>query len=184
MKKLGTSPYSEKTHSKESLEKAKKTKIKKRYRWYYNETTLESKQFATSEEKIPTGWKPGKKPKKEYIPKIRGVDYESNARTWDIFKNGEYFTTVKNLKQWCSSNGIPYITGCKKKRAKKLSESKKIIISVSNNNTIVENNVETNLSKSEYAKKIGKCRSYVTSIVKNGGYEYKKYDWFTCIETK
>lgn len=64
MKKLGTTPYSEKTHSKESIEKAKETRIKKRYRWYYNETTLESKPFATLEEKIPAGWKPGKNQKK------------------------------------------------------------------------------------------------------------------------
>lgn len=124
------------------------------------------------------------KPKKEYIPKIRGVDYESNARTWDIFKNGEYFMTVENLKEWCSSHGIAYIVGSRKKRTKKISENKKITISISDNNMVIENGKETNLNKSEYAKKIGKSNSYITSATKRGFYEYKTYDWYTCKEIK
>lgn len=184
LKKLGTNPYSEKTHSKESIEKAKETRLKKKYRWYYNEITLETKPFATLEEEIPAGWKPGKKPKIEYQPKIRGIDYESNARTWHVYKNDDYFMAVENLKEWCSSYGIKYIARSRRKMAKKLSENKKILISISNNNTIIENGADTNLSKSEYAKKIGKSNSYITSVAKRGFYEYKTYDLYTCKEIK
>ena len=184
LKKQGANPYSEKTHSKETIEKSKETRLRKRYRWYYNEITLETKQFATSEEEIPTGWKIGKKPKINYSPKIRGTDYKCNTKLWDIFKNGEYIMTVENLKEWCYSFGIKYIASSRRKKAKKLSDNKKVTIIVSENNTIIENGIDTKLTKSEYAKKIDKARSYITSATKKGFYEEKTYDWYTCRETK
>jgi group I intron endonuclease len=108
VKKLNNTPYCEKTHSKEALEKASKTKQNKSYKWYHNPETLEYKIIATSEEEIPQGWQPGMKPKKEYDKKIRGVDYECNSKTWIVINPQGDKYTVTNLKNWCNEKGLPY----------------------------------------------------------------------------
>lgn len=184
LKSKGANPYSEKTHSKETIEKSVKTKLKKRYRWYYNENTLETKLFATSEEEIPNEWRVGKKPKNKTKPKIRGIDYGCNVKTWFIYKNGELFDTVENLKEWCKFFGIPYIAQSRRKQVRKLSYYKKTSLSISENNTVIENDTDTGLIRKEYAKKIGISESSVSGMVKRGFYEIKKHDVYTCIEEK
>jgi len=105
LKDRGCSPYCSKTHSKESIEKSNKTKRQLKYRWYHNPKTLECKSIATSIEPIPEGWKPGRKPKQIKEPKIN----IGNTKCWNVLSpNGETFQ-VKNLKQWCKQNNIPYL---------------------------------------------------------------------------
>lgn len=108
VKKLNMTPYCEKTHSKETLEKAKKTRKECGYKWYHNPETLEYKMIATNKEDIPFGWAEGRKPKHIYEKKTRNVDYFCNAKTWNIVDpNGNEYT-VKNLKPWCKERSLPY----------------------------------------------------------------------------
>lgn len=108
VRKLNNTPYCEKTHSKNTIEKANKTKQKKSYKWYHNPETLEYKIFATSEEEIPQGWQPGRKPKKQQKKRIRGIDYECNSKTWEVIDPQGYKYRVTNLKDWCNEKGLPY----------------------------------------------------------------------------
>jgi len=124
VKKLNNTPYCEKTHSKESLEKARKTRKQKSYKWYHNPKTLEYKMFATSEEEIPHGWKPGRKPEKQEKKKIRGVDYECNTKTWIVVDPEGNKYTVTNLKNWCNEKGLPYFATIKSGKWKGWSFSK------------------------------------------------------------
>lgn len=182
IKKMGVVPYCEKTHSKETIEKSRKTKLEKRYRWFYNPDTLEKRLFSTTKETIPEEWKPGKRPQKEIKRKVRSIDYDCNAKEWKVYKNGEYLLTIKNLKIWCKDNDIPYISASRTKSVRKLIRTIIYEIKISNNNTIIEDGVDTKLTRSEYAKKINRCNSYVTSIVKAGKYKNDMYDIYTCEE--
>ena len=54
LKSKGISPYSEKTHSKEAIEKRKKSMAGRK--WFYNPITLQNKRLHDQ----PEGWLPGK----------------------------------------------------------------------------------------------------------------------------
>ena len=123
--KLNNNPYCEKTHSKETLEKSKKTRQKKSYKWYHNPETLDRRLIATGEEKIPEGWQPGQKPKKVYDKKIRGVDYDCNSKTWEIIDPQGYKYKVTNLKNWCNEQGLPYFATIRSGKWKGWTFSKK-----------------------------------------------------------
>ena len=184
IKEMGVIPYCEKTHSKETIEKSTKTRLDKKYRWYYNVITLETKIYATAEEIIPNGWEPGKKPKIKNTKKIRNVDYTCNAKSWIVYKNGNYFAKVNNLKEWCESNEIDYIAQSRTKAVRKVNRVEKYKIEISNKNTIIENDIDTKLTKSEYALKINRSRSFISVVVKRGFYENKIYDIYSCKEDK
>lgn len=108
IKALNMTPYNEKTHCKETIEKRKASRAKKNHRWYHNPETLEYKMIATSEEEIPEGWQPGRKPKKQQRKRVRGIDYDCNSKTWIVIDpdNNKYIVT--NLKNWCNEKGLPY----------------------------------------------------------------------------
>jgi predicted GIY-YIG superfamily endonuclease len=108
IKDLNMTPYCEETHSKESKGKRKKTIDKKCYRWYHNPETLEYKLIATSEDQIPEGWQPGRKPKVKQKKRIRGIDYECNSKTWEITDPDGNKYIVTNLKRWCKERDLPY----------------------------------------------------------------------------
>lgn len=124
VKALNMTPYCKKTHSKESKEKRKKTIDQKGYRWYHNPETLEYRLLATLEEQIPEGWQPGRKPKVERKKKVRGVDYECNAKTWEITDPEGNKYIVTNLKNWCNERNLPYFAGIRSGRWKGWSFSK------------------------------------------------------------
>jgi predicted GIY-YIG superfamily endonuclease len=104
LKKNGACPYSEKTHSVESITKAKQTKKEKQYRWFHNPETLEYYCLPTNEE-VPNHLVPGRVPKKEKVLKPN----KGNTQKWKVFSpNGEVFD-VENLKTWCKEQSIPYL---------------------------------------------------------------------------
>jgi predicted GIY-YIG superfamily endonuclease len=184
IKEMGVVPYCEKTHSKEAIEKSRRAKLEKRYRWFYNPNTLDTKLFSTSKENVPNGWEPGKKPQKLVNKKIRDVDYKCNVKKWKVYKNGNCLLITENLKEWCNDNDIPYIAASRTKSVRKLECFVTYEIGVSVKNTIIENGIDTALTKSDYAKKINRSRSFVSSIVKAGVYQNKIYSIYACKEVK
>ncbi len=65
LKAKGANPYSEKTHSEESIMKANYTKKLAARKWYYNKDTLESKPFAIHDVFDKEVWLPGRICKKK-----------------------------------------------------------------------------------------------------------------------
>ena len=180
LKKKCVVPYCDKTHSTESIKKAKETKNRKKYRAYHNPETLEWKMFSTTEEDIPKDWIPGRKPKKCNKTKKRGVDYDCNVKSWSIYKNEDLICITKNLQKWCADNNIGYLARSKTNSIRVLREKRVFSLEKSENNTIIENGLDTNLSSKEYAKNIGKSPSYVCQSLKKGFYETKEYDIYRC----
>lgn len=175
IKSMGFNPYCESTHSEESKQKRRQTIKLKDYKWIHNPNTLESRLIATALEDIPQGWEPGRKPKLERKKKIRGIDYESNARSWLIKKNGEYLCETINMAKWCSENDLPYLHN-KKRTYNKLIDSKSIQLAKSENNTVIENGFDTNLNQKEYAVSRGLSKSFVSNKIRKGFYIQKQYD--------
>jgi predicted GIY-YIG superfamily endonuclease len=108
LKTKNANPYSEKTHSPETIAKREEAKRKNKPKWFYNPGTGESKLFKTAFESPPEFWIPGKKTKKK--PKIRGVDYECHTSNWHIIDPQGNEFEVFNLKKWCKENGLKYQT--------------------------------------------------------------------------
>ena len=175
IKQMGFKPYCELTHSKESKQKRKETLKLKNYRWAHNPDTLESKLIATGLEDIPEGWELGRRPKLKKRKKIRGVDYESNARGWLIKKNGKYLCEIINMAKWCSENDLPYLHN-NKRTYSKLINSKQIQLGKSEKGTIIEDGFDTNLTQKEYAVSRGLSQSFVSNKIKKGFYIQKRYD--------
>lgn len=177
IKQLGTIPYCEKTHLPESIKKSNDTKKRKKYKWYYNPSTLESRVFSSVDDIIPSDWMLGRKPKiKERKTKIRGVDYNCNVKKWEIYKNEKLLCVTENLKKWCETNGINYFAGSKTNDIKILSNNKKIFIKKSQTNTIIVNGIDTGLISKDHAKHIGRHPSYISTALKRGFYVVKEYD--------
>jgi len=179
LKQKGYSPYCEKTHSKESIEKSKQTKREKQYRAFHNPDTLEWKMFSLKEDNIPNGWMPGRKPPKIKTPKIRGIDYVCNTKMWKIYKNERFICETENLKKWCFDNNISYFAGSKTNSIRVLKCVKTYKLQKSHNNTIIENGIDTKLISKDYAKHIQKSPAYVSGILKKGTYEIKTYDVYS-----
>lgn len=118
LKMMGANPYSEKTHSKESIAKAIETRKKQNRKMYHDPISGEYKFIAVGlGELIPDGWIPGRV-KRNKVKKIRGVDYICNTKEFTIISPLGQKYTVKNLKQWCVDMNIPYLACCKKKQWK------------------------------------------------------------------
>lgn len=184
IKELGTMPYCEKTHSPESIAKALETKRKKCYRIYHNPETFEYRYIPTGIENPPEGWVKGRKPKVEYKPKERGVDYLCNVMTVDIFLNDKCIArNVTNFKQWCNDNNLPYFAGSKTNSIKILRKKKKVIIEKKMSN-VWENGVNTYMIQKEYAESINKSESYISSALKRGYYEIKHYDVYSFVRLR
>jgi predicted GIY-YIG superfamily endonuclease len=119
IKNLGVIPYCEKTHSKESIEKAKETRKKANRRMYHDPITGEYEFIAVGlGEKIPDGWKPGRIKKETPQKRIRGVDYVCNQKTFIVEDPTGNIFNVTNLKKWCMEHNIAYLASCKDKRWK------------------------------------------------------------------
>lgn len=176
LKQKGITPYCKKTHSKETIKKANQTKKEKRYRAFYNPITLEWKMFSLAEENVPANWISGRKPKTINKPKVRGIDYVCNAKTWKIYKNEELICKTDNLKKWCFDNNVDYFAGSKTNSIRVLKDTKTYTLKKSNDNTIIENGTDTKLSSKEYANFIKKSPAYVSTSLKKGFYKIKTYD--------
>jgi len=184
LKRKKISPYCEKTHSPESLEKAKLTKIKANRKMYHNPITGDYRFVALGlGEPIPEGWIPGRVKKIKSIAKVRGVDYSCNTMHVNIFKNGILFeNNVKNLKDWCKKNNIKYFAGSRTNSIKVLTNTKTVFIDsiiVNNEKLIIENGINTGLKCHLYAKSIGKSSSYISYALKKGSYTLYQYDVFS-----
>lgn len=103
LKRQGISPYSEKTHSAEAIEK-RRQQMKGR-RWYYNPITGDTKLLVN----CPEGWKEGRKFKNINKPSVRGVDYICNVSSWRIISPNGIEYNVYNLKEWCRQMSFPYL---------------------------------------------------------------------------
>lgn len=108
VKKLNMTPCCEKTHSKETIEKANKRKKELGYKWYHDPNTLEYKMIATNKEVIPSGWVEGRKPKPQVKKKERNVDYFCNSKKWKVVDPNGNVYDVHNLKSWCKEKNLPY----------------------------------------------------------------------------
>lgn len=116
LKRNGANPYSEKTHSPESIAKAHATKQKANRKMYHDPITGDYKFIAIGlNEQIPDGWVPGRIVRQIVAPRIRGVDYVCNTKEVIVIDpyGNEY--NVINLKSWCVNNSIPYLAACKNK---------------------------------------------------------------------
>lgn len=116
LKRLGVNPYSEKTHSEESIKKAMATKKKANRRMYHDPISGDYKFIAIGlGEPIPDGWLPGRVKKKQQVKKVRGTDYVCNTKKVVVVDpNGNTYEVI-NLKKWCELNGIPYLASCRNK---------------------------------------------------------------------
>lgn len=104
IKSLGMSPFCENTHSKESLEKAKCTKLSNKLKWYHDPISLEYRMIKTAVENIPEGWMPGRVPKPE-----KATSQKGNFGHWKIFINNIEVFCGKNLKKYLTDNGYSSI---------------------------------------------------------------------------
>jgi predicted GIY-YIG superfamily endonuclease len=106
----GTVPYCEKTHSPESLAKSIETKRQKQYKWIHNPSTGDYTQLSYTESggQLPEGYEWGRVVKTP--PKVRGVDYNCNTKTWEVVTPDGKVVTVFNLKKWCNENDLNYNT--------------------------------------------------------------------------
>jgi len=182
IKSLGMTPYSEKTHSKEALEKAKATKKSQGWKWYHNPETLEYRIIPTEQEPIPEGWVSGRKPKPVIKKKVRGRDYYCNVMCVNVYKNGELIAEdVKNFKQWCGQNNLPYFAGSRTDSVQILKQVEKISLE-KQNGLVVENGVCTQMNQKDYSRKINRSEGYVSSALKRGYYEIKHYDVYSFVK--
>lgn len=119
IKKLGVNPYCEKTHSKESIEKALATKKKANRKMYHDPITGDYKFIAIGlGEVVPLGWLPGRVKKEKISKKIRGIDYICNTKEVIVEDPAGNIYSVNNLKKWCEEKQIAYLAACKNKRWK------------------------------------------------------------------
>lgn len=182
IKSLGMTPYSEKTHSKESLEKAKATKKTHGWKWYHNPETLEYRIIPTKQEAVPEGWVPGRKPKPVIKKKVRGKDYYCNTMCVDVYKNDELIVkNVENFKLWCNQNNLPYFAGSRTNSIRLLKRIEKISLE-KQDGLVVENGVCTQMNQKEYSQKINRSEGYVSSALKRGYYEIKHYDVYSFVK--
>lgn len=116
IKALGVCPYSEKTISKEAIEKREAKKTANKGQWWHDPKTEEYRFIKTAHEKIPSGWERGRVPKREVEPKTRGVDYTCNAKKWVLYENDKVVFEGHNLKEYLRSKGLesiyPSLTKC------------------------------------------------------------------------
>lgn len=119
LKAQGANPYSEKTHSKETVAKALETKRIANRKMFHDPVTGEYKFIAIGlGEIIPEGWVPGRVKRKVVVKKIRGIDFICRKKEFTVVDPvGNVYNGV-NLKQWCINMGIPYLASCKNKRWK------------------------------------------------------------------
>lgn len=171
---IGHSPYSEKTHSKDTIAKSNQSKRKLAYRWFHNPASHESRLVPTGVESPPAGWVLGKVPKKK--PKERGVDYVCHMMTVDVYCNNELIAKeVSNFKEWCTRNNLRYFAGSRSQSTRVLKEERKIYIK-NIDGEVYEDGVNTRLSQKEYSTKINKSQSYVSTGLKAGFYIVRDYD--------
>jgi hypothetical protein len=165
LKAQGANPYCENTHSPKALTKAKETKAKHKWKWFYNLQTGESKNFPTGITEVPSGWERGKKPKTPSIKKEGGMK-------WVVYKNGEVFWSGQNLKKWCTSNnlsGLAYNTNSFK--VKEIES--KLMLSLSEKRSVIVNDIDTGLKQCEFAEVNGLSRSHLSTRINTHGYMYK-----------
>jgi len=103
LKRKGNSPYSEKTHAPETIRLREQNKKDANLRWYHNPVDLEYKMFRTTYEKVPDGWVPGRKPKKEKISHV--INHVRNVKTWRLYIDGNLLFFGQNLKKYLAENG-------------------------------------------------------------------------------
>jgi len=116
LKRNGANPYSEKTHSPESIAKACETKRKANRRMYHDPITGDHKFIAIGlGELIPEGWLPGRTIRPVIVERIRGIDYVCNTKEVTVIDPDGVEYTVTNLKSWCATKNIPYLASCKNK---------------------------------------------------------------------
>lgn len=109
IKRLGINPYSELTHSPETIEKAQRTKKANKMKWFHNPNTGEYRLIRTAIEDIPKGWIAGRKPKNITTNKQRNIDYYCHAHKWKIISPSGKKYIIDNLKGWCRENNIRYM---------------------------------------------------------------------------
>jgi predicted GIY-YIG superfamily endonuclease len=115
LKNKKITPYSEKTHSPEALEKSRIKKQEANRKMYHNPITGEYKFIALGlGELVPEGWVPGRVAKNNII-KVRGKDYICNTKKFKVIDpNGDEYIVENNFKQWCKIKNIAYLSGCRK----------------------------------------------------------------------
>jgi hypothetical protein len=167
LKQKGITPYSDKTHSTESLAKAKLTKSQKGFRWYHCPHTKDAKLFAIKKGDIPPStWIPGKKSKVPLEKKIGG-------QYWEVYKNQNKIWEGQNLKKWATENslgGLPYNTHSYKQKEVYLTHT----ISRSKiTNTIILDGIDTGLIQRHFSILYGHSASYISEILHKDGLLYK-----------
>jgi len=179
IKSLGMSPYSEKTHSKDSIEKAKTTKKENGWKWYHDPETLEHRMIPTKRQSVPKGWVTGRKPKPK--KKERGKDYFCNSMFVDVYKNDEIVAeNINNFKLWCNQNNLPYFVGSRSNSIRVLKQVEKISLE-KQGGLVVENGVCTKMNQKDYSQKINKSEGYVCNALQRGYYEIKHYDVYSFV---
>ena len=181
IKKLGTCPYSSKTHSKESLDKAKQTKRNSILQWWHCPITLDYLMIKTSRDKIPEGWVRGRKPKMILSPKTRH-EIECNTYNWKVYMNKKLIWSGQNLSNWCKDNSMP---GLKHNRCgynRKSYDSK--IISKSGNGTVIYDGKDTNLTQKDFATSMSLSQTTICKSIKTGALRNYKIDFFEAVKGK
>lgn len=178
IKKLGTSPFSKETHSVETLQKARETRVAKKWKNYYNPVTLERRIIATALESPPKGWIHGRHPRKQN-PTPNGVN-PGNTRRWEVWKNNEVIWSGESLRAWCDMTGVLGLRFSPKSYLHEKTRTKVSVYRIGRE--VIEDLRPTGLTSAQYADALGRSRAYVSTALRRGFYEIVEFDEYSAKE--